>query len=96
MVISGSVILISSSVVMVKIISGTKNKFAFSLMAFSQLLALSFFAQALSDVIQRPMSSNGNTYYLSNQYAHMTSVYLNYMCSLQFWVFASRYWYSAT
>jgi hypothetical protein len=95
MVISGSVILISSSVVIVKIYTGSKNKFALSLMAFSQLLALSFFGQALSDAIKRPVSSNGSTYYFGSQYANMTSVYLEFMCSLQFWVFASRYWYSA-
>jgi hypothetical protein len=95
MVISGSVILISSSVVIVKIITGSKNKFAFTLMACSQLFALSFLGQALSDVIRRPVYLNGKTYYFGSQYAYIISVYLDYMCSLQYWVFASRYWYSA-
>jgi hypothetical protein len=96
LVVSGSVILISASVVMVKIYTGSKNKFAFTLMAFSQLLALSFLGQALSDVFRRPVYLNGKTYYFGNQYVYITSVYLDVMCSLQYWVFASRYWYSAS
>ena len=95
LVVSGSVILISASVVMVKIFTGSKNKFAFTLMAFSQMLALSFLGQALSDVIRRPVYLNGELYYFGSHYAYITFVYLDVMCSLQYWVFASRYWYSA-
>jgi hypothetical protein len=37
---------------------------------------------------------NGELYYFGSHYAYITFVYLDVMCSLQYWVFASRYWYS--
>jgi len=88
---------VSATVVMVKVHRGSKSTFAYTLMALSVLLGVSYIGWAFEDSIRMEVQlPDGVSYlYASSEYAFDICNYLFNLAALQRWIFAMRYLESA-
>ena len=62
--------IISAIVVVIKVRSGSKNIFAYTLMSFNALLGIGYIGNAFDDAFRREKVFNGVTYYVASLYAN--------------------------
>lgn len=88
--------IVAALAVIYKIYRGSKNKFAYVLMSFTVLLGACNVCFAFIEAFRKCVPLPDRTHCFYNFYANETFIYLEMLCALQGWVFAVRYWLSAT
>lgn len=96
-VISGSVMLIAATTVIWKIHNSSRNQFAYVLMFFTALFGIAYIVMSLTKAFRREEElPNGTTKYFPNYYINNLAYFANMISATQAWIFAIRYWLSAT
>lgn len=95
--ITSSIIIFFAAAVILKVHKGSKNKFAYALMFFTILLGIAYIGLAFTKIFRRKVElPDGTTKYLINYYANNLVFYFKMITAVQAWMFALRYWFSAT
>ena len=100
--ICGVLMIVAASYAIKKVWEGSKNKFAYVLLAFTFLLGISYsglafaYAFEIKGTYYDDFGRKYKTVYVENYYAYIPSNSLHLLCALQGWIFGVCYLISAT
>ena len=94
---SGCVMVFAALAVIFKVHYGSKNKFAYTLMFFTAWLGTAWIGLSSTKAFRREVvMPDGTTKYFINYYISSLFFYARMISATQAWIFAIRYWLSAT
>lgn len=81
--------------VLIRIHTRKNNQFAYILLSFTVLLGAAYIGKGVTECLRKPRKYSGDVK-LPNMYAKNFFLFLLPVTALQGWIFAIRYWQSAT
>ena len=92
----GIILIIAATLAIIKITFGSKNKFAYLILSFTELYGIYYMGLALTEAYrhQEDIPNKGEIYVVNNL-AYQTVHYLQYLAALSVWIFGVCYWKSA-
>jgi len=85
-----------ATAVLIKIHKRSNNQFAYVLLSFTVLLGVAYIGKGLTECVRKQRKYGSNDLNLPNEYARNFFLFLLPLAALQGWIFAIRYWQSAT
>ncbi len=92
----GIILILAATLAIIKITLGSRNKFAYLILSFTELYGIYYMGLALTEAYRHleDIPSKGEIYVVNNL-AYQTVHYLQYLAALSVWIFGVCYWKSA-
>lgn len=92
----GIILIFAATLAIITITFGSRNKFAFLILSFTELYGIYYMGLALTEAYRHQQEIPGKgEIYVVNNIAYQTVHYLQYLAALSVWIFGVCYWKSA-